>query len=350
MVLSPLTWGTSALCASAVVILQKRRLGAHQRLVVVDAGSGSTRCVCLGSRRCDGEVRVVAGPERVPLRLGDALKPGGDVDGWAGAVAAACDGLAGARVPVYVRGTAGARDALKARGDKDLGAASRDVEAILRGKRGGLSFAVLDGRAEARLELAAVRFVRPGAGLFAGGGKSVQVASSPEDARSFAIDSFAGHELVRKHGAAAGARMHDWAVRRVVANELARDGGFARLDGAFSTIELVSNTLERAAAAGGGAAVRGPLARDAARDAVAAYRARLEKSLNPNPNVSARGNDDAEAVKQLVYAVQVAALLELLFEKTASFEVLPFKGTAATPTTNWALGLYLEQREAGLPP
>ncbi|KAH8060016.1 hypothetical protein JL722_4973 [Aureococcus anophagefferens] len=300
MVLSPLTWGTSALCASAVVILQKRRLGAHKRLVVVDAGSGSTRCVCLGSRRCDGER--------------DAAR------------------------------------ALKARGDRDLGAASRDVEAVLRGKRGGLSFAVLDGRAEARLELAAVRFVRPGAGLFAGGGKSVQVASSPEDARSFAIDSFAGHELVRKHGAAAGARMHDWAVRRVVANELARDGGFARLDGAFSTIELVSNTLERAAAAGGGAAVRGPLARDAARDAVAAYRARLEKALNPNPNVSARGNDDAEAVKQLVYAVQVAALLELLFEKTASFEVLPFKGTAATPTTNWALGLYLEQREAGLPP
>ncbi|KAH8099220.1 hypothetical protein JL720_2204 [Aureococcus anophagefferens] len=313
MVLSPLTWGTSALCASAVVILQKRRLGAHKRLVVVDAGSGSTRCVCLGSRRCDGEVRVVAGPERVPLRLGDALKPGGDVDGWAGAVAAACDGLARG----HARGTAGARDALKARGDRDLGAASRDVEAVLRGKRGGLSFAVLDGRAEARLELAAVRFVRPGAGLFAGGGKSVQVASSPEDARSFAIDSFAGHELVRKHGAAAGARMHDWAVRRVVANELARDGGFARLDGAFSTIELV---------------------------------ARLEKALNPNPNVSARGNDDAEAVKQLVYAVQVAALLELLFEKTASFEVLPFKGTAATPTTNWALGLYLEQREAGLPP
>ena len=63
-----------------------------------------------------------------------------------------------------------------------------------------------------------------------------------------------------------------------------------------------------------------------------AYRARLEKSLNPNPNVSARGNDDAEAVKQLVYAVQAAALLELLFEKTASFEVLPFKGTAATWT------------------
>ncbi|KAK7242929.1 diazepam binding inhibitor, acyl-CoA binding protein [Aureococcus anophagefferens] len=317
MVLSPLTWGTSALCASAVVILQKRRLGAHKRLVVVDAGSGSTRPAATST--------AGPAPSRPPAT--------GSLE----------------RCVPYVLGTAGG-DALKARGDRDLGAASRDVEAVLRGKRGGLSFAVLDGRAEARLELAAVRFVRPGAGLFAGGGKSVQVASSPEDARSFAIDSFAGHELVRKHGAAAGARMHDWAVRRVVANELARDGGFARLDGAFSTIELVSNTLERAAAAGGGAAVRGPLARDAARDAVAAYRARLEKALNPNPNVSARGNDDAEAVKQLVYAVQVAALLELLFEKTASFEVLPFKGTAATPTTNWALGLYLEQREAGLPP
>ena len=62
--------------------LQRRRLGTDRRMVVVDAGSGSTRCVCLGTRRWDGAVRVVGGPERVPRRLGDALLAD-DVDAWA---------------------------------------------------------------------------------------------------------------------------------------------------------------------------------------------------------------------------------------------------------------------------
>ena len=42
---------------------------------------------------------------------------------------------------------------------------------------GGVSFVVLDGDAEARLELGAVRHYRPTQGLFAGGGKSIQVGS-----------------------------------------------------------------------------------------------------------------------------------------------------------------------------
>ena len=353
MVLSPLaTWGTSALCASAVIALARRR-GTDRRLVIVDAGSGSTRCVCLGSRRSDGEVRVVAGPERVPLRLGDALLSGAaaDVDAWAGAVTRACDGLAGPRVPVYVRGTAGARDALRRRGEKDLGATSRDVEGVLRGMRrgpGGVSFVVLDGDAEARLELGAVRHYRPTQGLFAGGGKSIQVGSGFGDARSFAIDSFAGHDLVKKHGAIAGAKMHEWAVRRVVANDLVK-ADFKRLDGTFATIELVSNTLERAAAQRG-ETLEAAVTRDAAIDLVSGYRAALEKKLNPNPNVADRGLPlvDGDSVKQLVYCAQILPLLELVFESTAAFEVLPFKGTPKTPTTNWALGLYLDQRSSGL--
>ena len=72
VVVSPSTLGLGAAAVTAWA-LQRRRLGTDKRMVVVDAGSGSTRCVCLGTRRCDGAVRVVGGPERVPRRLGDAL-------------------------------------------------------------------------------------------------------------------------------------------------------------------------------------------------------------------------------------------------------------------------------------
>ena len=81
-----------------------------------------------------------------------------------------------------------------------------------------------------------------------------------------------------------------------------------------------------------------------------AHSAALEKKLNPNPNVADRGLPlvDGDSVKQLVYCAQILPLLELVFESTAAFEVLPFKGTPKTPTTNWALGLYLDQRSSGL--
>ena len=78
VVVSPSTLGLGAAAVTAWA-LQRRRLGTDKRMVVVDAGSGSTRCVCLGTRRCDGAVRVVGGPERVPRRLGDALLADEDI-------------------------------------------------------------------------------------------------------------------------------------------------------------------------------------------------------------------------------------------------------------------------------
>ena len=59
VVVSPSTLGLGAAAVTAWA-LQRRRLGTDKRMVVVDAGSGSTRCVCLGTRRCDGAVRVVS--------------------------------------------------------------------------------------------------------------------------------------------------------------------------------------------------------------------------------------------------------------------------------------------------
>ena len=181
----PSTLGLGAAAATAW-ILQRRRLGTDRRMVVVDAGSGSTRCVCLGTRRCDGAVRVVGGPERVPRRLGDALLAD-DVDAWARDVAKAVDAIAPkSTTPVRGAATAGAREALRKRGEKDLGKAGRAVEAALAASTRGrpTAFAVLSGAEEARLEFRAVNAALPGLGVLAGGGKSLQVASSLEDAAS----------------------------------------------------------------------------------------------------------------------------------------------------------------------
>ena len=199
VVVSPSTLGLGAAAVTAWA-LQRRRLGTDRRMVVVDAGSGSTRCVCLGTRRCDGAVRVVGGPERVPRRLGDALLAD-DVDAWARDVARAVDAIAPkSTTPVRGAATAGAREALRKRGEKDLGKAGRAVEAALAASTRGrpTAFAVLSGAEEARLEFRAVNAALPGVGVLAGGGKSLQVASSLEDAASLDLDSFAGHERVLK--------------------------------------------------------------------------------------------------------------------------------------------------------
>merc|ERR1739843_14978 len=83
----------------------------------------------------------------------------------------------------------------------DLGKAGRAVEAALAASTRGrpTAFAVLSGAEEARLEFRAVNAALPGVGVLAGGGKSLQVASSLEDAASLDLDSFAGHERVKKH-------------------------------------------------------------------------------------------------------------------------------------------------------
>ena len=86
-------------------------------------------------------------------------------------------------------------------GEKDLGKAGRAVEAALAASTQGrpTAFAVLSGAEEARLEFRAVNAALPGVGVLAGGGKSLQVASSVDDAASLDLDSFAGHERVKKH-------------------------------------------------------------------------------------------------------------------------------------------------------
>ena len=137
----------------------------------------------------------------MPRRLGDALLAD-DVDAWARDVAKAVDAIAPkSTTPVRGAATAGAREALRKRGEKDLGKAGRAVEAALAASTRGrpTAFAVLSGAEEARLEFRAVNAALPGLGVLAGGGKSLQVASSLEDAASLDLDSFAGHERVKKH-------------------------------------------------------------------------------------------------------------------------------------------------------
>jgi len=214
------------------------------------------------------------------------------------------------------------------------------VEAALRRHAPRATFEVLDGASEARLELVACRACRPDAGLLAGGGKSIQVASSFDDARSIDVDSFAGHDLIRKHGARAGAMMHEWAVRRTLANVLGGDG-VRGYKGAFSLIELAASSFEAA----GGA---GELSRADFVEALQARRAALERELNPSESVAdrARANDphNDKLVKDLVYATSLIAFVDLAFAKDATFSTLPARAVGSAPATNWALGLYLEQR------
>ena len=313
-------------------------------MVVVDAGSGSTRCVCLGTRRCDGAVRVVGGPERVPRRLGDALLTD-EVDAWARDVARAVDAIAPkSSTPVRGAATAGAREALRKRGEKDLGKAGRAVEAALAANTRGrpTAFAVLSGAEEARLEFRAVQSVSPGLGVLAGGGKSLQVASSLEDAASLDLDSFAGHERVKKHGAKAGAMMHEWASRKDVANSL--QGSVRTYQGRFALVELAAGALHLAG---------GPRDADVSAADFAALlkkrRADLEARLNPTENSADRPivNDEANAaaVRELIYAVQLGCVLDLVFKEDATFRALPPKAVGREPAVNWALGLYLDRRD-----
>ena len=343
MVLTPSTLGLGAAAATAW-ILQRRRLGTDRRMVVVDAGSGSTRCVCLGTRRCDGAVRVVGGPERVPRRLGDALLAD-EVDAWARDVARAVDAIAPkSTTPVRGAATAGAREALRKSGERDLGKAGRAVEAALAASTRGrpTAFAVLSGAEEARLEFRAVNAALPGLGVLAGGGKSLQVASSLEDAASLDLDSFAGHERVKKHGAKAGAMMHEWASRKDVANAL--QGSVRTYQGRFALVELAAGALHLAG---------GPRDADVSAADFAALlkkrRADLEARLNPTENSADRPivNDEANAaaVRELIYAVQLGCVLDLVFKDDATFRALAPKAVGREPAVNWALGLYLDRRD-----
>jgi len=345
VVFTPSTLGGLGAAAVTAWALQRRRFGTDRRMVLVDAGSGSTRCVCLGTRRGDGAVRVIGGPERVPRRLGDALLAD-DVDAWAADVARAVDAIAPTRsTPVRGAGTAGAREALRKKGEKATGKAGRSVEAALAEHTQGrpTAFAVLTGAEEARLELRAVSNALPGAGVLAGGGKSVQVASSADDAASLDLDSFAGHALVRKHGAKAGAMMHEWASRKDLANAL--QGNVRSYEGRFALVELAAGALNLA---------HGPPDADVSVAEFASLlevrREALEASLNPTENSADRkrvnNENNAPAVRELIYAVQLGCVLDLVFKKDATFRALPNQAVGSEPAVNWALGLYLDRRDS----
>ena len=114
-----------------------------------------------------------------------------------------------------------------------------------------------------------------------------------------------------------------------------------RYKGAFSLIELAASSFEAA----GGA---GELSRADFVEALQARRAALERELNPSESVAdrARANDphNDKLVKDLVYATSLIAFVDLAFAKDATFSTLPARAVGSAPATNWALGLYLEQR------
>ena len=58
-------------------------------------------------------------------------------------------------------------------------------------------------------------------------------------------------------------------------------------------------------------------------------------------------NDEASAaaVRELVYAVQLGCVLDLVFKDDATFRALPPKAVGREPAVNWALGLYLDRRD-----
>ena len=50
-------------------------------------------------------------------------------------------------------------------------------------------------------------------------------------------------------------------------------------------------------------------------------------------------------MRELVYAVQLGCVLDLVFKDDATFRALPPKAVGREPAVNWALGLYLDRRD-----
>ena len=46
-------------------------------------------------------------------------------------------------------------------------------------------------------------------------------------------------------------------------------------------------------------------------------------------------------MRELIYAVQLGCVLDLVFKDDATFRALPPKAVGREPAVNWALGLYL---------
>ena len=170
--------------------------------------------------------------------------------------------------------------------------------------------------------------------------------SSPE---GYAFESRIGHLMVTMRcltvttqGAKAGAMMHEWASRKDVANAL--QGSVRTYQGRFALVELAAGALHLAG---------GPRDADVSAADFAALlkkrRADLEARLNPTENSADRPlvNDEANAaaVRELIYAVQLGCVLDLVFKADATFRALPPKAVGREPAVNWALGLYLDRRD-----
>ena len=54
---------------------------------------------------------------------------------------------------------------------------------------------------------------------------------------------------------------------------------------------------------------------------------------------------NAAAVRELIYAVQLGCVLDLVFKEDATFRALAPKAVGREPAVNWALGLYLDRRD-----
>ena len=148
--------------------------------------------------------------------------------------------------------------------------------------------------------------------------------------------------MVTTQGAKAGAMMHEWASRKDVANAL--QGSVRTYQGRFALVELAAGALHLAG---------GPMNDDVSAADFAALlkkrRADLEARLNPTENSADRPivNDEANAaaVRELIYAVQLGCVLDLVFKDDATFRALPPKAVGREPAVNWALGLYLDRRD-----
>ena len=136
--------------------------------------------------------------------------------------------------------------------------------------------------------------------------------------------------------------MHEWASRKDVANAL--QGSVRTYQGRFALVELAAGALHLAG---------GPTNEDVSAADFAALlkkrRADLEARLNPTENSADRPlvNDEANAaaVRELIYAVQLGCVLDLVFRDDATFRALAPKAVGREPAVNWALGLYLDRRD-----
>lgn len=310
----------TAMCATAVIAALTPRI--ESRAAVVDCGSSSTRVILFETRvnRITGSRTIVTRPmARLPMTMAEALreaKHGEFADGVAAVIPR--------RLPVMVGGTAGAREILKRTEASGVNAIQ---EALEKSRRAPCSVRVLTGEEEAALELKAARFVtQQRCGVLAGGGKSVQVACDDFKA-SIPLDTLAGHQLILNKGSKLGASMWEWECRRRVVNALD-----CRLDGRFAAIELAAKTLRIAC---GDGEVQAPLIVD--RDtAIAALRRGMCETYANEP-------------KLVVYSVHLLAVLELAFEREATFIVLRDHVDANSqhntqmPIATWPLGVYLER-------